>query len=67
MGFPKSVCATLNEACCHGIPDERPLQNGDYFVSYLSIKIKIIRPLIFISWKKINDNYSQISPIMLNF
>ncbi len=21
MGFPKSVCATLNEACCHGIPD----------------------------------------------
>lgn len=27
--FPKSVCTSLNEVICHGIPDMRPLQNGD--------------------------------------
>ena len=28
-GFPKSVCVSVNECICHGIPDLRPLQNGD--------------------------------------
>lgn len=28
-GFPKSVCTSINEIICHGIPDDRPLQNGD--------------------------------------
>jgi len=28
-GFPKSCCTSINEVICHGIPDERPLQNGD--------------------------------------
>lgn len=27
--FPKSVCISVNEVICHGIPDLRPLQNGD--------------------------------------
>jgi methionyl aminopeptidase len=27
--FPKSVCTSVNEIICHGIPDYRPLQNGD--------------------------------------
>ncbi|GAB4186620.1 MAG: hypothetical protein Tsb0015_04600 [Simkaniaceae bacterium] len=27
--FPKSICTSLNEVICHGIPDDRPLQNGD--------------------------------------
>lgn len=27
--FPKSICTSLNEVICHGIPDSRPLQNGD--------------------------------------
>ncbi|MDN3504882.1 MAG: methionyl aminopeptidase [Rhabdochlamydiaceae bacterium] len=27
--YPKSICTSLNEVVCHGIPDERPLQNGD--------------------------------------
>eukprot|EP00439_Symbiodinium_sp_Y106_P005306 s4339_g1.t1 len=29
MGFPKSVCVSANEVICHGIPDSRPLQEGD--------------------------------------
>ena len=27
--FPKSCCTSVNEVICHGIPDERPLANGD--------------------------------------
>lgn len=27
--FPKSVCASVNEVICHGIPDDRPLRDGD--------------------------------------
>ncbi|XP_065577851.1 methionine aminopeptidase 1-like [Artemia franciscana] len=27
--FPKSCCTSVNEVICHGIPDLRPLQNGD--------------------------------------
>jgi methionyl aminopeptidase len=28
-GFPKSVCTSVNIVACHGIPDDRPLQDGD--------------------------------------
>jgi len=28
-GFPKSVCTSVNEVICHGIPDDRVLQDGD--------------------------------------
>jgi len=27
--FPKSLCTSVNEVICHGIPDARPLQDGD--------------------------------------
>lgn len=29
MGFPKSLCTSVNEVICHGIPDSRPLEEGD--------------------------------------
>jgi methionyl aminopeptidase len=28
-GFPKSLCTSVNEVICHGIPDDRPLHDGD--------------------------------------
>ncbi|GAB1859255.1 Methionine aminopeptidase [Camponotus japonicus] len=28
-GFPKSICTSVNNVACHGIPDSRPLQEGD--------------------------------------
>lgn len=28
-GFPKSICTSVNEVICHGIPDDRPLAEGD--------------------------------------
>merc|ERR1712137_252950 len=27
--FPKSCCTSVNEVICHGIPDTRPLEDGD--------------------------------------
>lgn len=28
-GYTKSICTSVNGVICHGIPDDRPLQNGD--------------------------------------
>ncbi|XP_011500543.1 PREDICTED: methionine aminopeptidase 1D, mitochondrial [Ceratosolen solmsi marchali] len=27
--FPKSICTSINNVACHGIPDDRPLKDGD--------------------------------------
>jgi methionyl aminopeptidase len=27
--YPKSLCTSVNEIICHGIPDDRPLEDGD--------------------------------------
>ncbi|HSX38204.1 MAG TPA: methionyl aminopeptidase [Chlamydiales bacterium] len=27
--YPKTICTSLNEVICHGIPNDRPLQDGD--------------------------------------
>lgn len=29
MNFPKSVCTSVNNIVCHGIPDDTPLRSGD--------------------------------------
>ncbi len=29
QGFPKSVCTSINEVVCHGIPSDRRLEDGD--------------------------------------
>ncbi|CAN5486083.1 type I methionyl aminopeptidase [soil metagenome] len=28
-GFPKALCASINEVICHGIPDDRVVEDGD--------------------------------------
>lgn len=28
-GFPKSICTSVNNVACHGIPDDRRLRDGD--------------------------------------
>ncbi|MCA8987042.1 MAG: type I methionyl aminopeptidase [Planctomycetaceae bacterium] len=28
-GYPRSICTSVNEVVCHGIPDDRVLQEGD--------------------------------------
>jgi len=36
--YPKTICTSLNEVICHGIPDKRPLQEGDI----LNIDVSVI-------------------------
>ncbi len=28
-GFPKSICTSVNYCICHGVPDDKPLKDGD--------------------------------------
>jgi methionyl aminopeptidase len=28
-GYPKSICTSINQEVCHGIPDDKPLKSGD--------------------------------------
>jgi len=35
--FPASCCTSVNEVICHGIPDTRPLQDGDICNGIVSI------------------------------
>lgn len=36
-GFPATICASLNEVVVHGIPDQRPLEEGDIFAVDLGL------------------------------
>ncbi|MBI6703404.1 type I methionyl aminopeptidase [Pseudomonas viridiflava] len=38
-GFPKSICTSINQVVCHGIPCEKPLKNGDT----LNIDVTVIK------------------------
>ena len=29
-GFPNSICTSVNETVCHGVPNDIPLKDGDY-------------------------------------
>lgn len=41
-GFPKSVCTSVNECVCHGIPDSRQLQVAQLpSAGYLKLKLVI--------------------------
>lgn len=37
-GYPKSICTSINHVVCHGIPDDKALQNGDV----LNIDVTVI-------------------------
>ena len=38
-GFPKSICTSVNSIVCHGIPNDKPLKNGDI----VNIDITVIK------------------------
>ena len=37
--YPASLCTSLNDVVCHGIPDERPLKSGDI----LNVDVTVIK------------------------
>lgn len=38
-GFPKSICTSVNQVVCHGIPNDKPLKNGDV----INVDITVIK------------------------
>lgn len=47
--FPKSVCTSVNNVAVHGIPDDRPLVDGDIInvdITVRNMEIKIVNNLI---------------------
>ena len=37
--YPKSICTSVNQVVCHGIPNDKPLKNGDI----LNVDITVIK------------------------
>ena len=40
LGFPKSICTSVNHVVCHGIPNDIPLKNGDIVNIDVTLKKK---------------------------
>ena len=38
-GYPKSICTSINRVACHGIPDNKPLKDGDLLNIDISLSI----------------------------
>lgn len=38
-GFPKSICTSINHVVCHGIPNDKPLRDGDI----INVDITVIK------------------------
>ncbi|KAG6495862.1 hypothetical protein ZIOFF_043691 [Zingiber officinale] len=50
-GFPKSVCTSVNECICHGIPDSRPLEDGDIINIDVTVFLNVsFEPLSLSIW-----------------
>ena len=42
-GFPKSVCTSVNNVLCHGIPDDRQLCDGDIVNVDITVSVKVVQ------------------------
>ncbi|XP_078429705.1 methionine aminopeptidase 1D isoform X1 [Wolffia australiana] len=70
-GFPKSVCTSVNECICHGIPDSRPLEDGDIInidvTVYLNVSFLVHSKYMFSQihsyyfWKVLSTDFFQSS------
>lgn len=38
-GYPKSICTSVNETLCHGVPNDVPLKNGDIVNIDVTVKV----------------------------
>lgn len=50
-GFPKSICTSVNNVAVHGIPDLRPLSDGDI----VNVDITVFMFVIYLS-KALDDS-----------
>ena len=52
--YPKSICTSVNQVICHGIPDSKPLKNGDIInidVTVIKDGFTVIQAVCFV-WVK---------------
>ena len=47
-GFPKSICTSVNNVACHGIPDDRPLCDGDIVNVDVTVSFLFCRQVVFL-------------------
>lgn len=47
-GFPKSVCTSVNNIAAHGIPDDRPLKDGDIINIDITVSTKFSKLKFFV-------------------
>ena len=53
--FPKSCCTSINEVICHGIPDMRPIADGDICNSKYNFNTLQYICFIFINYMITNN------------
>jgi len=46
-GFPKSICTSVNNVACHGIPDDRPLCDGDIVNVDVTVSFLLYHQVVF--------------------
>ena len=61
LGFPKSVCTSVNNVACHGIPDDRRLEDGDIVNIDITVRVFLSIIAIFLR-KKMDLAFYQIIP-----
>ncbi len=52
MNFPKSLCTSVNEVICHGIPNKRPLSKGDYINLDITIYLDGVHGIYLFIYKQ---------------
>ncbi len=54
MGFPKTLCISVNDVVVHGIPNERPLKDGD--IVSIDVGVSVVEPYKAEQFTYVGDN-----------
>jgi methionine aminopeptidase len=66
-GFPKSVCTSVNNVACHGIPDDRPLEDGDIINVDVTVSLIVNKNELFSSLYLHHELELKLSPTYIVF
>jgi methionyl aminopeptidase len=57
-GFPASLCVSINDVVCHGIPDDRPFKKGDI----VNLVPDSVRQFVSTAWQAMWAGIGQVKP-----
>jgi methionyl aminopeptidase len=46
-GYRKSICTSINHVVCHGIPDDKPLREGDIVNIDITLVLWVLKLILF--------------------